>query len=43
MQLETSAFQCWLAEAANTLLFKEGELRGQWAGRKVFKIRWLHR
>lgn len=42
VQLETFAFQCWLTKATNIPLFKGGELRGQWAGRKVFKIRWLH-
>lgn len=42
MQLETFAFQCWLTEATNTLPLDRGELRGQWAGRKVFKIRGLH-
>lgn len=37
LQLETFAFQCWLAEAANTPLFKGGELGRQWAGKRYFK------
>jgi len=41
VQPGTFAFQCWLSEATNTPLFKGGELRGQWAGRKVFRSRWL--
>lgn len=41
LQHQAFAFQCWLTEAVNIPLFKGGELSGQWAGRKVFKIRWL--